>query len=75
MNWAQAASLRQRGKDKIAEKVSKDKNNKVLLEVIPIYNDKNLEPIGVKMYVIDQNGNVIVDVTIDIKNVAVDIKL
>ena len=32
---------------------------------IPIYNDKNLEPIGVKMYAIDQNGNVIVDVTID----------
>jgi len=33
--------------------------------VIPVYNDKKLEPIGVRMYAIDQNGNVIVDTTVD----------
>ncbi|RLJ32221.1 RHS repeat-associated protein [Chryseobacterium sp. 7] len=45
----------------ITNHVNADPNNKVLVEVTPIYNGDELIPEKIKMFAIDQDGNVIVD--------------
>lgn len=49
----------------ITNHVNADPNNKVLVEVTPIYNGDELIPEKIKMFAIDQDGKVIVDQEID----------